>query len=230
MAVFKRSRKAPSLTEESEPFFKKTGHPAFFSSVAVNPIQAKLTMGKPGDGFEREADATADAIVNHHQPPHVQQQDELIQRQPTEEEEPIQTQSEPLMEDKEEAIQTKPELQLQMPDEEQMEEVQTKLESGGQTQRSPLVSQLQQTQGRGNPLPRKTRSAMESAFGRDLSDVQIHTDRESVQMNRELNAQAFTHGKDIYFNQGKFDPESSMGKHLLAHELTHVMQQTQQEQ
>jgi len=45
-------------------------------------------------------------------------------------------------------------------------------------------------------------------------------------MNKELNAQAFTHGRDIYFNAGKYDPESTQGKKLLAHELTHVVQQT----
>lgn len=66
---------------------------------------------------------------------------------------------------------------------------------------------------------------MSSAFGTDFSDVYIHTDEESVQMNRELKAQAFTRGKDIYFNQGKFDPDTVTGKHLLVHELTHVVQQ-----
>jgi hypothetical protein len=48
-----------------------------------------------------------------------------------------------------------------------------------------------------------------------------------VQLNESLNAQAFTHGNDIYFNNNKFDPEHSEGKHLLAHELTHVVQQNQ---
>ena len=66
---------------------------------------------------------------------------------------------------------------------------------------------------------------MEHSFGVDFNGVNIHTDSEAIQMNRELGAQAFTHGRDVYFNSGKFSPEQSEGKHLLAHELTHVVQQ-----
>jgi len=62
---------------------------------------------------------------------------------------------------------------------------------------------------------------MESRFGNDFSGVQVHTDSSSVQMNKELGAQAFTHGNDIYFGAGK-----SPGKNeLTAHELTHTIQQ-----
>ena len=67
---------------------------------------------------------------------------------------------------------------------------------------------------------------MENRFGADLSAVKIHTSGESTQMNESLNAQAFTVGSDIYFNEGKYRPHSTEGKQLLAHELTHVMQQT----
>jgi Domain of unknown function (DUF4157) len=66
---------------------------------------------------------------------------------------------------------------------------------------------------------------MSSGFGVDFSQVRIHNDNEAVAMNNELQAQAFTHGRDIYFNEGKFDPDSAAGKFLLAHELAHVVQQ-----
>jgi hypothetical protein len=66
---------------------------------------------------------------------------------------------------------------------------------------------------------------MEPRFGADFSGVRVHTDRESAQMNRELSAQAFTHGRDIYMGEGKYNPGSDAGKRLLAHELTHVVQQ-----
>lgn len=79
--------------------------------------------------------------------------------------------------------------------------------------------------GGGKPLPGKILSGMNAAFGTDFSQVSIHTGNEAIQMNKELHARAFTVGKDIYFNIGKYDPETSEGKHLLAHELTHVMQQ-----
>ena len=66
---------------------------------------------------------------------------------------------------------------------------------------------------------------MSNRFGRDFSSVKIHTDVQAVRMNRDLNAKAFTVGNDVYFNQGQYQPGSSKGKHLLAHELTHVVQQ-----
>jgi len=78
----------------------------------------------------------------------------------------------------------------------------------------------------GNPLSQNTKGFMESRFGTDFSGVRVHTDTNAVQMSEELNVQAFTYGNDIFFNRGKFSPESSPGKHLLAHELTHTLQQT----
>jgi len=67
---------------------------------------------------------------------------------------------------------------------------------------------------------------MEPRFGTDFSSVRIHSGGDAVSMNKELHAQAFAHGSDIYFNAGKYNPTSNEGKRLLAHELTHVVQQT----
>jgi hypothetical protein len=66
---------------------------------------------------------------------------------------------------------------------------------------------------------------MESRFGTSFSSVRVHTDTAAVQMNRDLSAQAFTHGRDIYMNPERYDPGAEGGKKLLAHELTHVVQQ-----
>jgi hypothetical protein len=84
---------------------------------------------------------------------------------------------------------------------------------------------LQGTKGGGAPLQTGTREQMESSFGADFSTVRIHQGGSAVQMNRDLGAQAFTHGNDIYFNSGKYSPGSKSGQHLLAHELTHTLQQ-----
>jgi hypothetical protein len=67
---------------------------------------------------------------------------------------------------------------------------------------------------------------MESGLKADIGSVRVHTDPESFQLNRSLQAQAFTYGRDIYMGEGKYNPGSSQGQHLLAHELTHVVQQT----
>lgn len=66
---------------------------------------------------------------------------------------------------------------------------------------------------------------MERRFGVDFSGARIHADSNAVQMSRELSAQAFTHGRDIYFGAGRYSPGTSSDKRLLAHELTHVVQQ-----
>ncbi|TPN83944.1 eCIS core domain-containing protein [Aquimarina algicola] len=90
---------------------------------------------------------------------------------------------------------------------------------------STLQSQLNSSKGKGSPLSDTTRSSMESAFGADFSSVRVHTGSDAVQMNKDLGAQAFTHGSDIYFNENKYDTNSNSGNHLLAHELTHTIQQ-----
>jgi hypothetical protein len=67
---------------------------------------------------------------------------------------------------------------------------------------------------------------MERRLGADFSFVRIHTDGEANQMNKLLNARAFTYGNHIYFDKGKYSPETYEGKRLLAHELAHVIQQS----
>lgn len=89
-----------------------------------------------------------------------------------------------------------------------------------------LENLLSSSQGGGSPLPDATRSQMEGAFRTDFSTVRVHTDSSAVQMNKELGAQAFTHGSDVYFNAGKYDTGSTEGQHLLAHELVHTIQQS----
>ncbi|MDT7828238.1 DUF4157 domain-containing protein [Pricia sp. S334] len=105
------------------------------------------------------------------------------------------------------------------------EDIQANSENGvGQTPMN-LQSRLDATKGRGSPLSSGTGEAMGSAFGADFSDVHIHTGSEAAQMAKDLKAHAFTHGSDIYFNEGKYDTQSRSGQHLLAHELTHTIQQ-----
>jgi hypothetical protein len=66
---------------------------------------------------------------------------------------------------------------------------------------------------------------MERAFGTSLGDVRLHTSGPAQQLNQSLDARATTVGRDIYFDQGEYDPDSTSGRQLLAHELTHVLQQ-----
>jgi hypothetical protein len=88
-----------------------------------------------------------------------------------------------------------------------------------------LESNLNRSRGGGSPLSHSIKTEMESGFGADFSKVRIHNDSNAVQMNKQLGSQAFATGNNIYFNQGKYNPSSPSGKHLLAHELTHTVQQ-----
>jgi hypothetical protein len=77
----------------------------------------------------------------------------------------------------------------------------------------------------GSPLPAGSRQEMEGAFGSDFSSVRVHTSSEAAQLSQSLKARAFTYGDHIFFDHGNYDPESASGKELLAHELTHTIQQ-----
>lgn len=100
-------------------------------------------------------------------------------------------------------------------------------DEGGAAEPAPdkLVSGLNSSKGGGSFLPEQTRGPMEQFFSKDFSQVKVHTGGDAVQMSRDIQAKAFTHGNDIYFNEGQYAPESDTGKHLLAHELTHTVQQ-----
>ncbi|UMP03474.1 DUF4157 domain-containing protein [Amycolatopsis sp. EV170708-02-1] len=79
--------------------------------------------------------------------------------------------------------------------------------------------------GGGAPLDTATRADMEGRFGHDFGDVRVHTDGAAHDSAKSVNAQAYTVGSNIVFQRDKYDPGSDAGKHMLAHELTHVVQQ-----
>jgi outer membrane protein OmpA-like peptidoglycan-associated protein len=84
---------------------------------------------------------------------------------------------------------------------------------------------INQARGGGQALDSQAREQMEPAFGTDFSDVRVHTGSEADTLNRAVSARAFTTGRDIFFRDGEYNPGSSDGRELLAHELTHVVQQ-----
>ncbi|MGB8647424.1 MAG: DUF4157 domain-containing protein [Anaerolineae bacterium] len=175
-------------------------------------IQRKLMVGAAHDAYEQEADRVADQVLRAPQAdagPAVQRVGE-----------------------KEHPAQPKPLADVITPPaqraaQEKDEEVQTKRDDplGSFETSGDFQQRLEATRGGGSSLPGETRGVMESRFGADFGNVRVHTGGESAQLNREVSAQAFTHGSDIYLGAGKEDVQSSAGQHLLAHELTHVVQQ-----
>lgn len=207
------------------------------------PIQAKLTISQPGDKYEQEADRVAEAVMRMPEP--------QVQRQPEEEEEeeeliqmkPLAEQITPFVqrqveedeeEEEEELIQTKPLaeqitpfIQRQAEEEEEEEEpLQTKGASGKILRVNPgLGTRINESRGNGQPLSKSVCSSFETRFGHDFSQVRIHTDTQAAESARILKARAFTIGRDVVFGAGQYAPETNRGKRLLAHELTHVVQQ-----
>lgn len=97
---------------------------------------------------------------------------------------------------------------------------------GGTTVDASTAQRLASPTG-GRALNPEVRGPLESVFRADFSGVNVHTDGNAAQLARDVQATAFTHGNNIFFSSGSYDPGTTQGQHLLAHELTHVVQQQQ---
>ncbi|MEM8641339.1 MAG: DUF4157 domain-containing protein [Cyanobacteria bacterium P01_G01_bin.54] len=160
-------------------------------------VQAQLTIGQPNDRYEQEADRVAKTVVQR------------IHSAVAEPSQPATIQPETAAED----LQTKPLLQRQSP-------------AAGAA--SPeLESAINRAKGHGQSLDAGLQQSMGEAMGADFSGVKVHTDAQSDQLNHSIQAKAFTTGQDVFFQQGAYQPGSRSGQELIAHELTHVVQQSQ---
>lgn len=135
-------------------------------------------------------------------------------------------------EEEEELIQTKvlngtTDLALQrQPEEEEEELLQTKQAAGHTSEVTPLLaSEIKTMQGGGQPLPASELSFFAARFGRDFGNVRIHADAQAAESAEAVNAQAFTTGQHVVFGPDKYAPGTTLGRKLMAHELTHVVQQ-----
>lgn len=84
---------------------------------------------------------------------------------------------------------------------------------------------IESARGGGSALDSGVRREMEAGFGHSLGDVRIHTDARADELSRQMSARAFTTGRDIFFARGEYDPTSAAGRHTLAHELAHTVQE-----
>ena len=174
-----------------------------FSLAESVKVQCSLAIGAVNDPLEHEADTMANKIMSMQEVPFVAAGSTGgIQRKCAGCEE-------------EEKVQHKP-LALF---------IQRKESSAGTFASDAVSNKLNASKGGGINMDSHTQTFMQNRFGADFTNVKIHTGGESIQMNRELNAKAFTFGNDIYFNEGQYNPVSNEGKHLLTHELTHTLQQ-----
>lgn len=164
-------------------------------------VQPKLTLGPVGDRYEQEADRVAREVMQHIASPAAPATAEAVAPSPH-----LAESGEAVRED---------EVQRKAVD----------LAEGGAID-AQLEASIHGSRSGGQGLGERVRGPMESAFQADFSSVKVHTDHRADQLNRSLQARAFTTGQDIFFRRGEYQPGSSSGKELLAHELTHVVQQT----
>ena len=191
----------------SQPFFARAGEGSFFApaTTVVPAVQMKMTVNKPGDKFEQEADKMADKVM----------------RMPA-----------PASPIKEEKLQRQPADKLQKKDDEKIqkapaatEKFQRKAGDSAPAVGANVQSAIQNQTAGGQPLSADVRSYMEPRFGADFSNVRIHNDPEAAGLSNQLSARAFTYQNHVFFSRDQYQPGTSEGKQLLAHELTHTIQQ-----
>ncbi len=171
--------------------------------MAAGPIQAKLAVSQPGDEYEREADRIAIEVVhwrNAHQYRTINRLD--------------------VPHENEEKHTMKP-ITEQLP----INSVQHSSNEIGLTIPQDIRAEIKQACIGGQSLPYLMREPMEQAIGAKFSNVKIHIDALSARLNKSFHARAFTIGQNIFFQQGAYNPANAMDQKLLAHELTHVLQQ-----
>jgi len=189
-------------------------------------IQPKLRIGEPGDRYEQEADRVADEVMRMPDPQSVTQsanEPSILRMYPMCEEE-----EEELLQSKTISKLNTQLAQRQTEDKGEMEEfLQNNKTIGHNTTIAPdFESQINTIKGRGHPLPESIRAFFEPRFKYDFSQVRIHADRNAAEVAKSVNSRAFTLRQDIVFGTGQYIPETETGQRLLAHELTHVVQQS----
>jgi hypothetical protein len=195
-----------------------------FSNIAVHPgqfIQTKLWVNSLGDEYEQEADAIAEKImripdkgpvISNPSPVKIQRKCATCgKEEEIEEDNDIET-------DETQTIQRKC-----VACEEEEKQLQRKQSNNAAPAVSGNVQQVIRSEGQ--PLDQSTRAFMETRFGFDFGKVQIHNNSLAHQSAKDINALAYTHQHHIAFAAGQYQPQTETGKKLLAHELTHTLQQ-----
>ena len=201
------------------------GNQAVQRMLHSGAIQAKLRIGKPGDVYEQEADRVSEQVMRMPDP-QTHETAPVSGRANTPQ---LQRECAECPEKEEEGLQLKPLADsitplLQRQTEE--EDLQAK-EVPGQTSKTgpALEAHINNVRGGGRPLSGSERAFFEPRFGHDFNKVRVHADSRATQSAQSINARAYTFRKQIVFGPNSYHPQTSAGRQLLAHELTHVVQQ-----
>ncbi len=185
-------------------------------------IQAKMEVGPVNDVHEQEADRMAREVVRRTSSPQAIGENNALglQRQPLAAGiSGVQRAEEDELAMKRDSIQRQEEDELAM-----KRDADPAYRDGGALDGT-LEKSIRQAKGGGHNLHPTVMRQMESGFGASFGGVRIHTDASADKLTRSVHAKAFTTGNDIFFKRGEYNPGSSAGRELLAHELTHTVQQ-----
>lgn len=217
------TQSVPVNVNKSSSFFnKQDGDKSVF-------FQPKLSIGSAGDIYEREADAVAGRIMSMNDTGqlrrHVAIPPVTVLRKCSdcEEEERMQRKEKDLFSAEASVVDHPVQRKCAKCQEEEEKRIQRK-ESANPSPDAPQ-SVYETLRSPGRPLETDIRTFMESRFGYDFSSVKIHTGSVSAKSASDVNALAYTSGNNIVFNEGQYSPSTENGQRLLAHELTHVVQQ-----
>jgi len=211
-SIYRRIRRRPASRDIAAPkkdnqqdqqFFGETTHEPFFKPVAANQqasVQRKCADCEKEDKVQRSPDKKEEKKKLHRMP-EKKEEEKIHKKEDKKEEEKIHK--------KEEKIHKK--------------------EGTAATANASAPGYISSISGKGQSMDAGVRSFYENKMGADFSEVKIHTGKEAAESAKDINAQAYAYGNHIVFNEGKYQPGSGEGKHLLAHELTHVMQQNEKD-
>jgi hypothetical protein len=206
---------APSITSSEFGNLLKTS--TLLGSRQPSPsVQPKLTIGEPGDQYEQEADRVAAEVVQQMNAP----ADSRSLDESENSNKPIQRSLKSIAQRASQA--SSPPIQRYQ---EFHNHIRRQILTGDPDPQANFETRLNQARQGGSSLDKTLRTKVEPLMGADFSGVKIHTDAQADQLSRSIQAKAFTTGQDVFFRQGAYEPGSRGGQELIAHELTHVVQQ-----
>ena len=214
-AVKPASLGRPGPVHTSSPVIaqRALGNQAAQRMLQAKIIQAKLTVNSAEDEYEREASRLADSVMGKTECNPGQQSPPM---------EPGRGNLAGTIQAKGAPDQGSTQSGTKKDDEEEKKVQRSAISSASVAS---TFQDLSLPAGSGDPLDQSSRQFFEPRFGRDFSQVRVHTGPEAARMSGQINALAFTHGQDIYFGEGRYQPSTAHGRELMAHELTHVVQQ-----
>ena len=217
-AATKPSRSHSATRSRSRGFFSASHSDGFFSPVMGRAstradVQTKLSVSKAADPLEKEADRTADQVM----------------RMP----DPVQRAGSPGQGQRAAALSATPPLAqraaiastTQLTQQAAAPEPVQRFGEGTPSVAADAKAEIQHAATGGQALSSDVRAFMQPRLGADLGDVRVHTDESAASLSNHLSARAFTYRDHVFFGRDQYQPGSTEGRHLLAHELTHTIQQ-----